>query len=472
MRASTLSALALTFGLIASSNAANTSGELRKFIGSDLTGEFDLFVQQGSCPKKILHKEFFAIRKGIYSVPHSKILQNGQKCTDDGALGVLTKEAIENAGVSVGELFKTGQIKSVVDALEKQNTEFLVGYEQSERKCGTSKLAAGATFVFVEDEKKIKVPGLIELFPGAKYMIVYHGDSPTPCTYAATQSGRVIGLPAPSPKPIDAKPAPLPAGSGPLPGSGKESDSGSGTGTGSDSGSKSNSPPAESNSSTDSDSSIKGSPSTDVTSDEAARNDDIDMLTEMPTATPEPEDDGASACFPADAKVQLVDQTMKRMDQLTIGDRIAVGGGKFSEVFMFTHRDEFARTSFVQLATSSGATLQLSASHYLYVNDRMVAARGVRVSDNVQLEDGSSSTVVAVHRVIKNGLYNPQTVHGDIVVSGVRASTYTASVHPSAAHSLLVPLRTVFRALGMSLSVLDKGSETFARVAPKGHVEL
>jgi hypothetical protein len=39
------------------------------------------------------------------------------------------------------------------------------------------------------------------------------------------------------------------------------------------------------------------------------------------------------------------------------------------------------------------------------------------------------------------GLYNPHTMHGDIVVDGVHTSTYTDSVAPALAHALLWPVR-------------------------------
>ena len=44
------------------------------------------------------------------------------------------------------------------------------------------------------------------------------------------------------------------------------------------------------------------------------------------------------------------------------------------------------------------------------------------------------------------GLYNPHTLHGDVVVDGVLTSTYTGVVHPALAHALLAPLRQLYSA--------------------------
>jgi hypothetical protein len=55
------------------------------------------------------------------------------------------------------------------------------------------------------------------------------------------------------------------------------------------------------------------------------------------------------------------------------------------------------------------------------------------------------------------GLYNPQTLHGDIVVDGVRASTYTEAVDPVFAHAVLAPVRAVYRWFGVEVGGMDGG---------------
>ncbi len=179
-------------------------------------------------------------------------------------------------------------------------------------------------------------------------------------------------------------------------------------------------------------------------------------MTESPAPRPRP------ICFPGGAKVETT-TGVKRMDELTVGERVHVGGGVYSEVFMFTHRLAGVREEFVALATSSGARLSLTPGHYLPLNGVYRPARDAAVGDTVALGDGNAATLVKVERVKDTGLYNPQTAHGDIVVDGVRASTYTTAVEPKMAHALLAPLRMLGERLRLYPTFLDAGNDRLAR---------
>jgi energy-converting hydrogenase Eha subunit B len=156
------------------------------------------------------------------------------------------------------------------------------------------------------------------------------------------------------------------------------------------------------------------------------------------------------------------------MDELVVGDLVHVGRGQFSELFMFTHKSAGVAADFVVInAARSGARLRVSPGHYLYVNGGLTAASTVVVGDTIELADGSVDTVATVSSAVLQGLYNPQTLHGDIVVDGVRASTYTTTVSPVFAHAVLTPLRTAYRLLGWSVSAFNDGSE-YAGALPSG----
>ena len=126
---------------------------------------------------------------------------------------------------------------------------------------------------------------------------------------------------------------------------------------------------------------------------------------------------------------------------------------------MFSHRLVDAEVAYVELETAGGATLHLSGGHYLPVNGgRLVEARTVRVGDNVTLgASGAAAPVLAVRSARKGGLYNPHTLHGDIVVDGVLTSTYTAAFSPTLAHAALAPLRALYRA-GVDIFKVDVGA--------------
>jgi hypothetical protein len=156
------------------------------------------------------------------------------------------------------------------------------------------------------------------------------------------------------------------------------------------------------------------------------------------------------------------------MDELVAGDRVKVASGVFSEVFMFTHKLPAGSHHFVSLLTTSGHRIALTSGHYLHVNGALAPAGAVSVDDRLQLGSGESTSVTAISFLESTGLYNPQTLQGDIVVNGIRASTYTTAVEPRLAHAGLAPLRVLYRALGITVSAFDGGADSFADVLPSG----
>ncbi|KAI0565006.1 hypothetical protein FGB62_22g132 [Gracilaria domingensis] len=158
---------------------------------------------------------------------------------------------------------------------------------------------------------------------------------------------------------------------------------------------------------------------------------------------------GERACFPAEATATLADGSTERMDKLRIGDRVKVttnelGAPVFSEIFMFSHQDPDAVSSFVSIEGSHGQTLQVSPDHFMYINNKLLPARQVRSGDVLQAQANRRILALNISRVRSRGLYNPQTLHGDIVVNGIQVSTYTAAVQPVAATALMAPIRAVY----------------------------
>ncbi|KAI0563418.1 hypothetical protein FGB62_40g164 [Gracilaria domingensis] len=88
---------------------------------------------------------------------------------------------------------------------------------------------------------------------------------------------------------------------------------------------------------------------------------------------PSPTDD--PICFPADGSVQLEDGSVKRMDQLEVGDSVLVGHQQFSEVFMFSHRLSDVTNKFVKMELENGRSVEATVGHYMYVNGRLAVER-------------------------------------------------------------------------------------------------
>lgn len=158
-------------------------------------------------------------------------------------------------------------------------------------------------------------------------------------------------------------------------------------------------------------------------------------------------DDGT--CFPSSAVVTTSDGRHVRMDRLRIGDHVMVGEDEsgaalFSDVFMFSHQDSGISSEFVSIDASHGEKVELSPEHYLYVNGQLATASSVKSGDTLWTRNSQVIRALAVSRVRRRGLFNPQTRSGDIVVNGLKVSTYTSAVEPVTAAALMAPLRAAY----------------------------
>jgi hypothetical protein len=152
----------------------------------------------------------------------------------------------------------------------------------------------------------------------------------------------------------------------------------------------------------------------------------------------------SSTCFPASALVTMEDGSSKKISALEVDNVVLAAKNEHSAVHMFSHYYPEAINPFVHLTTAQGHELRLTASHYLYVNGSLVTAGNVRVGDALEDANGAGAMVVKKSVVRDTGLYNPHTLHGDIVINGIRTSTYTDSIHPTMAHALLAPIRALY----------------------------
>lgn len=188
----------------------------------------------------------------------------------------------------------------------------------------------------------------------------------------------------------------------------------------------------------------------DVDCTKAGSNVDADVNEGQTSTDDDDDDDDKKSCFPADSTVRTEDGKLVRMEDLSHAHRIAIGGGKHSDVFFFGHRNPAEMSTFVHIQTAStGKELRLSAGHYLYANSKLVTARTVTVGDTLETGDGQTVTVTSIRKQLARGVYAPATLHGNLVVDGIVVSSYTDAVHPRVAHTLLTPLRVAHQ-LGLT----------------------
>ena len=133
------------------------------------------------------------------------------------------------------------------------------------------------------------------------------------------------------------------------------------------------------------------------------------------------------------------------MSELKIGETIQTSlTAEFSEVYLFTHALATAEATFIRLTLESGLQLELTPCHYLYVNGSILPAEEVQRGDTLETVNSPTDQVVNIAWVAAQGLFNPHTLTGDIVVNGVRTSTYTKAMPVKLAHAILEPVRYLY----------------------------
>lgn len=124
-----------------------------------------------------------------------------------------------------------------------------------------------------------------------------------------------------------------------------------------------------------------------------------------------------------------------RMDELQVGDYVMSGEGTFSLVYGFGHLDRDREESFHQIYytrlnndqvidASLMSIIEISSKHLIFVNKNnrllSIPACDVIVGDVLS----NNHTVMQINTVVRQGLFAPLTMTGDIVVSGILASNY------------------------------------------------
>lgn len=174
-----------------------------------------------------------------------------------------------------------------------------------------------------------------------------------------------------------------------------------------------------------------------------------------------------AACFPSGEIVTLDSGMQIPIENLRVGQHVHLPSFKrisssfSSAVFTFSHRDPTIISTVLNITfwTPDNITKQLRVSkgHYIYVHDRdgkyassislspfpthLVPSSYVKKGDYLVGASGDRLRVIGVEEVPAKGLYNPHTVHGDLIVSDVLVSCFTTAVKPTAASALLSPLR-------------------------------
>merc|ERR1711862_134642 len=131
-------------------------------------------------------------------------------------------------------------------------------------------------------------------------------------------------------------------------------------------------------------------------------------------------DDGI--CFSAFNNVEVRGKGMVSMDMVQVGDNVRSGKDAFSRVISLAHLDHETEADYLQIhADGLENPLEISHVHMVFVQNKAVRAAEVKVGD--MLGENKVSEIKTVKRA---GLYAPITEAGELMVNGVRASSYVS----------------------------------------------
>merc|ERR1712076_216758 len=99
-------------------------------------------------------------------------------------------------------------------------------------------------------------------------------------------------------------------------------------------------------------------------------------------------------------------------------------------------------TNFVQIYSTGNddSPLEITKSHMMFIHGKKnpMPASSVKVGDLMQMANGSSSTVTKISSVTREGIWNPITTDGTIVVDGIVTSTYNSVLRTMTAMTMLM----------------------------------
>ncbi|KAK9834538.1 hypothetical protein WJX74_003989 [Apatococcus lobatus] len=182
----------------------------------------------------------------------------------------------------------------------------------------------------------------------------------------------------------------------------------------------------------------------------------------------------STSCFPGSAVVSTP-MGMQSISSLRIGDKVLTltpsGQAVYEQIFVFSHRAQKEAAMFTSLTSKSGHKLAATPGHYIWAakpgqKASIIRMGDVEVGDEIltsALSEGDRelrSPVVHITTERQEGLYNPHTASGSIIVNGVAATAFTDVLPPSTAvyKAVMLPFRAMsflIPSKAMALAVND-----------------
>ena len=196
-------------------------------------------------------------------------------------------------------------------------------------------------------------------------------------------------------------------------------------------------------------------------------------------------EEGGICCFPSRSVVKVQNKDgevkQKKMANLDVEDKVMAWDEErnrtvFTKVIMFAHfAPNAVDVEYLKITLQNGKRITLSGNHLAMVgkDKKAILARKVKPGDTLfsvdENQEISSKKVLAVEKVIEQGIFCPITLSGNVIVDNVLASCY-ASVEDHVLFKGLVKISAQSMAhLGlMPMRALHKLRSKWLRKIPDG----
>ena len=137
-------------------------------------------------------------------------------------------------------------------------------------------------------------------------------------------------------------------------------------------------------------------------------------------------------CFAGGQKVESKIRGIINIEDIETDEYVKTQSG-WSRVYAWHMYTKNTSMEFVVVKHSNGE-LVLSDLHYIYVNNKPIVAKDIKVNDTI-IHKGEEVTVTEVTTKVSKGIYNPYTINGKIIVNNINCSVYPVC-HPTLQHIL------------------------------------
>jgi len=149
---------------------------------------------------------------------------------------------------------------------------------------------------------------------------------------------------------------------------------------------------------------------------------------------------GTGGCFAKGQKVETKTRGIVNIEHLEIGDFVKTQKG-WSKLYCWNMYTKNTSMQFIVLHHAQGK-LTLSNLHYIYVNNKVIAAEDIKVND-ILIYKGAPVPVTKITRKQSTGIFCPHTVNGKILVNNIECSVYT-HLNPLLQHILSKFIHVMF----------------------------